>query len=275
MNLYINPDNQKLLWNIISNNQYITNFFYMLSPADKESWFKSIIEKIYFDNQHKILTYEGLKELNKQTLAYMLQNIKDRNKPHIQQPAPIQPDIQQSTYNQINTPPVIKENKSDIFQEQYDQRQQTYQNMVKTEVPKDIDFSTKVEDGAIQNMDELIKKQQEERQLDIQQFKPPPLTNDNPLKLNIDNSTDVSIEQETETIVNSTKETTSQQKQVSWGGVNIYFDNEEAMETFTMHQEDVSIIHNQYSQLNNEVTKLNDEIEMIKEQLSKILKNNE
>lgn len=275
MNLYINPDNQKLLWNIISNNQYITNFFYALSPADKERWFKTIIEKVYFDNQHKILTYESLKELNKQTLAYMLQNIKDKSKPPIQQQPPIQPDIQQPTYNQINTPPIVKENKSDIFQQQYDQRQQTYQDMVKREVPQDIDFSTKVEDGAIQNMDELIKKQQQERQLDIQQFQPPPLTNDNPLKLNIDNSTDVSIEKETETIVNSTKETTSQQKQVSWGGVNIYFDNDESLETFTMHQEDVSIIHNQYQSLSKEVTNLTKEIELIKEQLSKILKNNE
>ena len=42
-----------------------------------------------------------------------------------------------------------------------------------------------------------------------------------------------------------------------------------------MHQEDVSIIHNQYQSLSKEVTKLNDEIETIKEQLSKILKNNE
>jgi len=269
MNLYINPDNQKLLWNIISNNQYITNFFYILSPADKERWFKTIIEKIYFDNQHKILTYESLKELNKQTLAYMLQDIKDKSKPIDQ------PNIQQSSYNQINTPPIVKENKSDIFQQQYDQRQQTYQDMVKREVPKDIDFSTKVEDGAIQNMDELIKKQQEERQLDIQQFQPPPLTNENPQKLNIDNSTDVNIEKETETIIHSSKEIKPQQKQVSWGGVNIYFDNEEAMETFTMHQEDVSIIHNQYQALSKEVTNLTKDIELIKEQISKILKNNE
>ena len=269
MNLYINPDNQKLLWNIISQNQYITNFFYMLSPSDKEKWFKHIIEKIYFDNQNKILNYESLKELNKQTLAYMLQDIKERNNP---KPTP---NIEQTNYNQINTPPIVKESKSDLYQQQYDQRQQTYQDMVKREVPKQIDFSTKVEDGVIQNMDDLIKKHQEERQLDIQNFQPAPLTNDNPLKLNIDNSTDVSIEKETETIVQSPKENKSQQKQVSWGGINIYFDNDESLETFTMHQEEVSIIHNKYSQLNNEVTKLNDEIETIKEQISKILKNNE
>ena len=269
MNLYINPDNQKLLWNIISHNQYITNFFYMLSPSNKEKWFKHIIEKIYFDNQNKILNYESLKDLNKQTLSYMLQDIKERNnlKPS--------PTVEQTNYNEINTPPIVKESKSDVYQEQYDQRQQTYQDMVKREVPKQIDFSTKVEDGVIQNMDDLIKKHQEERQLDIQNFQPAPLTNEISQKLNIDNSTDINIDKETETIVQSPKESKYQQKQVSWGGINIYFDNDESLETFTMHQEEVSIIHNQYSQLNNEVTKLNDEIETIKEQLSKILKNNE
>ena len=269
MNLYINPDNQKLLWNIINNNQYITNFFYTLPSNEKQLWFKHIIEKIYFENQHKIITYESLKELNKATLTVMLQDIKNKQNPSVQ-------PIQRDPPNQMNTPPIIKDNKSDIFQHQYDERQQIYQDMGKKEVPDEIDFSTKVEDGAIQNMDELIQKHQNERELDIQKFQPQPLTMEKTPKLNIDKSSDINIEKETETILSDIKqEQKMKQKQVTWGNINIYFDNDESKENFTMYQEDISIIHNQYHELHQEVTHLKDEIELIKEQLSKILKNNE
>jgi len=269
MNLYINPDNQKLLWNIINNNQFITNFFYTLPSTEKQLWFKHIIEKIYFENQQKIITYESLKELNKATLRVMLQDIKEKQKPSVQTNQPI---IQQETPNQINTPPIVKDNKSDIFQHQYDERQQIYQDMNKKDVPDEIDFATKVEDGAIKNMDELIQKHQNERELDIQKFQPQPLTTEKTQKLNIDETTDINIEKETETIISEVK---TEQKKVTWGNINIYFDNDESMENFTMYQEDISIIHNQYHELRQDVTNLKDEMGLIKEELSKILKNND
>ena len=267
MNLYINPDNQKLLWNIINNNPFITHFFNILPPTEKQLWFKHIIEKIYFENQQKIITYESLKELNKATLTFMLQDIKNKQNPSVQ-------PIQREHPNQINTPPIVKENKSDVFQHQYDERQQIYQDMVKKEVPDEIDFSTKVEDGAIKNMDELIKQHQNERELDIQKFQPQPLTMEKPPKLNIDKSSDINIEKETETIQSDVKQE-PKMKQVTWGNINIYFDNDESKENFTMYQEDISIIHNQYHELHQEVTNLKEEIVMIKEQLSKILKNSD
>ena len=125
MNLYINPDNQKLLWNIINNNPFITHFFYTLPSNEKQLWFKHIIEKIYIENQHKIITYESLKELNKATLTFMLQDIKNKQNPSVQ-------PIQREPPNQINTPPIVKDNKSDILSDI---------DILNNKVYKDKDFS--------------------------------------------------------------------------------------------------------------------------------------
>jgi len=230
MNLYITPNNQQLLWQLISNKPIINNYFQYFPPNNKESWFKQIIQNFYNENSN-INNYNQLKELNKTTILYMLNDIQTRNLPNNQG-------------NTIQTPELHVSNKSDNYQDQYNNRINDYQNMLKKEVPTEIDFTNKQDDDVITNMDELLKKQQEERKLDIQHAIVPNK------KLNIDNnSNDIIIETETINKIES-------KKHISWGENKIYFDNNESAEQLIMYHEDIISIRNQFHNINNEINNI-------------------
>lgn len=230
MNLYITPNNQQLLWQLISNKPIINNYFQYFPPNNKESWFKQIIQKFYNENSN-INNYNQLKELNKKTILYMLNDIQTRNQSNNQN-------------NTIQTPELQLNNKSNDYQDQYNNRINDYQNMLKKDVPAEIDFTNKHDDEVITNMDELLKKQQEERKLDIQH---PIVPNK---KLNIDhNSNDIIIETET---INKIEN----KKHISWGENKIYFDNNESAEQLIMYHEDIISIRNQFHHINNEINNI-------------------
>jgi len=186
MSLFIHPENQELLWNIVNQNPYLVSMLSNQSVEQKQKWFKSIIESFYNLNAHRNLDKIQLNQLNKDTLSYMIQNIRvappidntylydrnnrtvntfiDNNKKPIEQP-------------NIPTPPIVPDNRSEIFNRQFQERQREYENMLEKKAPEEVNFSEKLEDGVISNMDELIKRQILEREAEYKLYSPPPIIN--------------------------------------------------------------------------------------------------
>jgi phage host-nuclease inhibitor protein Gam len=61
-----------------------------------------------------------------------------------------------------------------IYTDQFNARQQEYATMGKPQVPPIANFSEKVEDETITNMDELLQQQIKQREYDVAMVKPAP-----------------------------------------------------------------------------------------------------
>jgi hypothetical protein len=187
MSLFVHPENQKILWNIINGNPFIIRYFETKPPIEKENWFKKSIEEFYIriHGQGKEINPQELNNLNKEFLTNMIQSV------HIQNPqftAHNSSNIQnhESTHHSINTPPVINDSKDEIFNKQFQMRQQEYDNMLKRKIPEEIDFR-EVSKDENKDINELLERERRERQ---ELMKPIPKTN----KLNIQESNNIKLE---------------------------------------------------------------------------------
>lgn len=149
MALYIHPENQTLLWNTIQKNPK----FHQIT-INKQEWFSGIIKSFYENIQYlPPLTPQDLLQINRQTISYMME--------------------------QINTllvdRPKFTESKKVVSD--FNTRQQEYESALKPKLPPIADFSEKINDDAIQNMDELLQQQIRQRDYDVEKAKeqlPPP-----------------------------------------------------------------------------------------------------
>ena len=132
MSNFITYENQTLLWNTITN----VPLFNKIPHQDKANWFKNIIGNIHEQNENRYLSYQQLHDLNKYTISYMINILK-----------------------QINEMPI----QTNSFEE----KQKEYDNMKTKQAPPEPNFKEHVEDTAIENMDELIKQHQQQRQMDL------------------------------------------------------------------------------------------------------------
>jgi len=69
MALFIDRNNQTLLWEMIHKNQQINNVFD--NEQNKQEWFKQNISKQYDTIRTKSLSREDLSSINKNTLSQM------------------------------------------------------------------------------------------------------------------------------------------------------------------------------------------------------------
>ena len=139
---YIHPENQKLLWTIIQRNVK----FHQL-PFSKEEWFSNIIKTFYEKVQYQNLTTPELTALNRQTVSYMMEDI------------------------QLHVSERPKFNESKKMVNEFSARQQEYENALNPKIPPVADFSEKISDETIQNMDELIQLQIRQRDYDVEKAK--------------------------------------------------------------------------------------------------------
>ena len=70
MSLYIHPKNQRVLWITINK----ANGFQEKQDADQ--WFKQVIAHFYHQNSNRVLGRDDLLKLNKETIEYMIQQLK-------------------------------------------------------------------------------------------------------------------------------------------------------------------------------------------------------
>ena len=150
MSLYILQENQQLLWSTMSK---IPKYqvFGQTNPSGRESWFRTIISQFYEANRNRTISIKELQQLNRETISYMVKNLESQEV----EPAGVTRDY-------------FSEKKQGELAREFDLRQQEYNGMMKVAPVKEIDFRINTEnDGPIENMDELIRKQILERNMDV------------------------------------------------------------------------------------------------------------
>ena len=123
-----------------------------------------------------------------------------------QQPTqqPTHDPMNMMTYaNTINTPTLVKDSKEDIFNKQFQMRQQEYDTMLQRKTPQEIDFRETSKDEN-KDINELLERERRERE---ELMKPIQQTN----KLNIDSSNSNNIKLETVEL-----QQPKEKKSVSW-----------------------------------------------------------
>ena len=197
MSLYIHPENQELLWKIVNKNPLIQSYFSSYPSNIQESWFKQTISSFYEQNRANVATSEQLYEINKNTLSYMIQDVK-RNVEFIEKnrgssrfaeatlPSNLVGDKRsfsdqmqlrpnQPTPTDLLKPYSVTENKEDRFTDQYNQYQQNYQSMFDKKVPETIDFREQFNDQPLSgNMEDLVQRHLRERDEELKKYAPAP-----------------------------------------------------------------------------------------------------
>jgi hypothetical protein len=165
MSLYVNPENQKLLWNIINKHPKIIEYFSNRPSENQSYWFQSCIGYIYENIKYDNLTIDKLQHCNKETLKYMLSTIKE---PTINNE--LSNDVQYSRTN-------VEQNlsKSDLLNKNFAIRQKEYEDMNEKKVPDTIDFRDKIDDEPISNMDEVLRTHLQMRENELKQYAPLPV----------------------------------------------------------------------------------------------------
>ena len=192
MSLYILQENQKLLWDTMNKTAQYQKFG-QLNPNGRDAWFRDIVSQFYEANRNRVLSINELQNLNRETLGFMVKNLNEMykgaqhptvNAEHFkgaQHPTVNAEHFNGAQHPTVNAePPTVNSPQSPVTREyfsekkqgelarDFDLRQQEYNGMLKPTAIQEIDFriSTDV-DGPIENMEELIRKQMEERKMDI------------------------------------------------------------------------------------------------------------
>ena len=167
MNLYILPENQKMIWDTISK----VPLFQKLSNEthNSEQWFQNMIQYHHNKIQNNHLNKNELRNLNKETIQYMLRDLKNK---YSLQPATSNNLFNNNSTFQTNTTETrsfILEQKQNTINNQFQNRQEEYGTLLNRPKVNEIDFRENMqEDKPIENMDELIQRQLKEREYDIQ-----------------------------------------------------------------------------------------------------------
>jgi len=232
----VNPENQKLLWNIINKHPNITEYFLNKAPENKSYWFQSCIGYIYENIKHEKLSIEKLQHYNKETLIYMLSTIKkpptndSRNEIQFTSTKPLQQNV----------------SKSDLLNKNFAIRQKEYEDMNEKKIPDTIDFRDKIDDEPISNMDEVLKAHLQMRENELKQYAPLPVISENK---NIIDNIDNSIIQESKT-----------KKTVSWEDSEIeILKNQltDVLRKMEKMQEEINVLKTTKDIVNNEYKNLN------------------
>ena len=143
---FIEHNNQTLLWNTITK---IPLFNEKVDPDFQAQWFRDIIEKIYINQQHRLLNNTELHILNKYAVSTMISSLKN-----ITLNENIVNDPYTKQTNHINNEP----HTNHINNEPHINHINNEKNNIVFEV---------IEDKAIDNMDELLNQQIKMRELDL------------------------------------------------------------------------------------------------------------
>lgn len=214
--LYIQQNNQNLLWKIINNTPQMTLFFYDSSPGEKEKWFQNVIRHVY--NSHFSNANISLRDLNRITIDFMLEmlqkaQIRSVETPSQQQPPPQQQySFQQPQQLRSLEPPSLqtkpKQVQTDAIENQFAIRRQEYENMTKKTVPVP-SFTENVKDEAISDIGSVVNEYMKQREQDMKMFvaeKP----NNNKIKINNEENISINVDE-------LESPPSDAQKKVKWG----------------------------------------------------------
>lgn len=236
MTLYVNPENQKLLWNIINKHPKTIEYFYNRPSENKTFWFQTCVGYIYENIKYENLTIEKLQHYNKETLKYMLSTITKE--------APINNNLRNKIqYNRENTEQSVAQNvsKSDLLNKNFAIRQKEYEDMIEKKVPDTIDFRDKIDDEPISNMDEVLRTHLQMRENELKQYAPLPVISENK------NISDVEDSKLKKTVSWEDSEIEILKKQLT----DVLRKMEKMQEEIDVLKNTKDIVNNEYKNLNN------------------------
>ena len=149
MTLFIQPENQNILWETIHKTKYLDSVFGS-QTNEKNEWFKKYIETKYNQLPANI-TKEDLFRINREVLTVMITDLKKI----------ITTQSRAEKQKTVNKGQKIQLSDYELVENQYKQ-------FLETPKPQAIDFSEKIEDEVITNMDELIENHRKMRELDLE-----------------------------------------------------------------------------------------------------------
>ena len=202
--LYLEKENQVLLWNMIHKNPQIQTLF--SGPQQKEKWFNQIIMEMH-EKQPNINDKDQLLSINRNTITRMMSDMKQKlnsysfelnpkNVPtvpskHINGAFALSvPESNASSATALLTSATTRlEARSNNYANAYEMRQKEYDSMLKVVLPPPIRFE-QIEDKKIENMKELTEKYIQTRDLEIPQNPPsiPPQESEPKIQLKINES---------------------------------------------------------------------------------------
>jgi len=183
MSLFIAKENQDLLWKTIHKTPLVDTVFKTFPPNVRMEWFKKTVESFHLKTP-EITNPESLARMNRDVIAFMVKDLHAASKPAIDGGKNVrfgidvskqQPPPQSMLTNSIITEPVksASQAKGEAFQLMYMTKQKEFESMNQRPLVPELDFTEIKEDRIIENMEELIKEQLRQRELDIIQFAPP------------------------------------------------------------------------------------------------------
>jgi len=168
-------------------------------PGKQEEWFRDIIQKFYESNKFKLLSVHELQQLNRDTVSYMMSELKELSFPSMAQSTTktfsfdtaSQNDGYTSFNSQGNSAPFsmkfpessaesksvtrdfIAEKKQEELNRVFSERQKEYDVMNIKKPAHEVDFRMNIEDRPIENMDELIRYHMEMRDNSLKEYAKP------------------------------------------------------------------------------------------------------
>jgi len=140
----------------------ITKAIFVEGSPQKSIWFKNIIEEFYIKNYGRLLTVNELRELNREVIAYMVENLKSIQK------QVSRPTVQQKVVYQEPQTEYSRNTNIGRVDDLFNKRQKDYETLFQKPSPPEMNFSENAKDEPISNMEELIKAQQKQREYDLQ-----------------------------------------------------------------------------------------------------------
>ena len=129
---YVHPENQKLLWNTIQKTPIFNNL-----GSRQTQWFKSVIQHFYeeYPNAKLIKTQQELQDINRATLSFMVNSLKQQ----FVQPKQMQSPIHEPNNTSLPSTSGSNERMS-YYNDQFNNRQKEYESMNTKPLPPSNDI---------------------------------------------------------------------------------------------------------------------------------------
>lgn len=181
MSLFILQENQKLIWDTINK----VPQFHLLDTSvsgGKEAWFKEFIHDTYDRLRNKQLNVQELRQLNKETISAMITRLKQNDQSLAiitneyisnvsRTTTPITDPLYESHLyeDKTSTHNYMLEQKQDLLNVEFANRQHEFESLMKKDKVKDIDFREQTgDDKPIENMEALLKQHIRDREYDVE-----------------------------------------------------------------------------------------------------------
>ena len=178
MSLFILPENQKIIWDIINKAPQFTDFGKYTNES-KEDWFREMIQQIYNKHKDKTMNVQELRQLNKETISTMIHSLKSKTTTYTNIDSIETANTFDTSYmneNKTATRNYMLEQKQEVLNREFVNRQQEFESLMSRKQVNEIDFREQTDsDQPIENMDELLKKHIRDREYEIESTQSKPL----------------------------------------------------------------------------------------------------